>query len=91
MGKIKLETDRLEDEEAGGTSARFRRTKGKGEGVSEELYQNIRSRILSGEIPPTVAILKKVAKGTNQAYLVIDRLQSERVVRQAKNGRYQVV
>lgn len=70
---------------------RFRRKKGKGDGVSEELYQRIRARIISGQLPPTVAAIKKAVRGTTQAYLVIDRLQSERVVRQAENGRYQVV
>jgi len=79
-----------ESEEEGGKSLRFRRKKGKGDGVSEELYQSIRARIISGQLSPTVAAIKRAARGTTQAYIVIDRLQSERVVRQADNGRYQV-
>lgn len=71
-------------------AARFRRKAGRGDGLSEELYQRIRTKLLRGELPPTVAAIKRVARGTKRTYLVIDRLQSERVVRQAENGRYQV-
>ncbi len=91
MGKDSIDSRSVRAEEESPTPERFRRTKGKGRGVSEELYQSIRAQILAGELYPTVAVLKKVARGTSQAYSVIDRLQSERVVRQAKNGRYQVV
>jgi hypothetical protein len=77
-------------EEGATKASRFRRKKGRGDGVSEELYQSVRARIISGELSPTVAAIKKAVRGTTQAYLVIDRLQSERVVRQAENGRYQV-
>jgi len=38
-----------------------------------------------------VAAIKREARGTRRTYLVIDRLQSERVVRQGENGRYQVM
>jgi len=71
-------------------AARFRRKAGRGDGLSEELYQRIRTKLLRGELPPTVAAIKRVARGTKRTYLVIDRLQAERVVRQAENGRYQV-
>jgi ribosomal protein S25 len=79
------------DEEEGENKPRFRRKKRAAQGISEELYQRIKSAVISGKIAPTVATLKKEARGTNQAYIVIDRLQSEEVVRQAENGRYQVI
>jgi hypothetical protein len=52
-------------------AARFRRKAGRGDGLSEELYQRIRTKLLRGELPPTVAAIKRVARGTKRTYLVI--------------------
>jgi hypothetical protein len=69
-------------------TARFRRQKGEGRELSEEVYQRIKSKLLSGEISPSVAAVKKEARGSDNAYQAIDRLQKEGVVYQGENGRY---
>jgi len=70
---------------------RFRRRGGKGSGLSDVVYQRIKSKLLRGELSPAVAVLKREAKGADNAYEAIDRLLKEGVVYQAENGRYQVV
>lgn len=45
---------------------------------------------MAREIPMTVTAIKRAARGTDRAYSIIDRLQSERIIRQAANGRYEL-
>lgn len=69
---------------------RFRRKKGDGEGVPESLYNSIKHRLVAGELPMTVTAIKRAARGADRAYSIIDRLQSERIIKQATNGRYEL-
>gem|GEM_PF-6940061 len=34
-----------------------------------------------------ISAIKRAARGTDRAYSIIDRLQSEQIIRQAANGR----
>jgi hypothetical protein len=38
----------------------------------------------------TVSAIKRAARGADRAYSIIDRLQSEEIIRQAANGRYEL-
>jgi hypothetical protein len=90
---LKPSFDNDEVHEADGLSQtkRFRRSKGKGERLSDDLYLRIRTKLLLGEINPSVISLKKEAGGSDKAYEAIDRLQKEGILYQGDNGRYRLV
>jgi hypothetical protein len=70
---------------------RYRRTEREdGDGLWEEVYQRVRDAVESGEVKPSVAKIKELAKGTDNAYLAIDRLLKDGVIIQGDNGRYQL-
>lgn len=71
-------------------TTRHRRPANNGEGdLWEHVYQRVKAAVQSGEIKPTVAKIKAIAKGTDNAYSAINRLVKEGVISQAANGRYQ--
>jgi biopolymer transport protein ExbB/TolQ len=61
-----------------------------GSDLFEHLYQRVKAAVKSGEVKPSVAKIKKLAKGTDNAYIAIDRLIKEGVIFQSENGRYQL-
>lgn len=68
--------------------SRYRRQSGGGDELSESVYQRIKSGLISRELQPSVASIKRAARGSDNAYQAIDRLKREGVLFQAKNGRY---
>ena len=60
---------------------RFRRKGGSGEWVSEALYDTIKSRLIAGEFPMIIGAIKRAARGIDHAYSIINRLQSEQIIR----------
>jgi hypothetical protein len=82
--------DREREETDDDTAVRFRRQKGEGDRLSEEVYKRIRQKLLSGTLSPSVRSLKQEARGADNAYQALDRLQKEGVIFQAANGRYQL-
>lgn len=69
----------------------YRRTDRTDDGLWEHIYQRVKAAVQSGEVKPSVAKIKVLAKGTDNAYLAISRLMKEGVIEQAENGRYQRV
>ncbi len=70
--------------------ARHRRTQGVGDEISDSSYQKIKKAVQEGAVKPSVAQLKKLARGTEKAYQAIDRMLVEEVIQQKKNGRYAI-
>ncbi len=79
------------EEENDDTKSRFRREKRGGDSIKENVYQRIRSAIVSREIEPSVRSIAKVAKSMKYGYQAIDRMVGEGVIAQSANGRYKVI
>lgn len=85
-----LEKAQEEQINEGKSPNRYRRshTDGVGDALSESMYQRIKKAVEEGAVKPSVAQLKKIARGTERAYQAIDRMMGEGVIQQQENGRY---
>lgn len=76
------------EEQESDENDRHRRAERGGEEIPEDLYREVREKVMKKEIPVTVRAIKTVARGSDNAYQAIDRLLKEQVIYQKDNGRY---